>query len=135
MQEKRIYNENIVEVDSLKEAMSLDTEEKDINIIIINNVSTKGNWKPQQRQNHIPKAIAEDPKNYGKIIIRVGLGYHYLYDTLDKCWVKPLDTDTTSILEKYLINKWENKAMRISLAFLFFLKNILLYFKQYFIIT
>jgi hypothetical protein len=38
-------------------------------------------------------------------------------------------------LEKYLINKWENKAMRISLAFLFFLKNILLYFKQYFIIT
>jgi hypothetical protein len=25
--------------------------------------------------------------------------------------------------------------MRISLAFLFFLKNILLYFKQYFIIT
>ena len=51
MQEKRIYDENIVEVDSLKEAMSLDTEEKDINIIIINNVSTKGNWKPQQRQN------------------------------------------------------------------------------------
>ena len=105
MQEKRIYNENIVEVDSLKEAMNLDTEAKDINIIIINNVNTKGNWKPQQKQNHIPEAITNDPNNYGKIIIRVGLGYHYLYDTLDKCLVKPLDTDTTSILKKYLINK------------------------------
>ena len=105
MQEKRIYNENIVEVDSLKEAMNLDTEAKDINIIIINNVNTKGNWKPQQEQNHIPKAIAQDHENYGKIIVRVGLGYHYLYDTLDGSWIKAVDTDTTSIIKKYLAEK------------------------------
>jgi hypothetical protein len=105
MQEKKIFGENVVEVSSLHEALSLDTEEKDINLIIIENVSTQGNWKPAQEQNHIPKAIAQDHENYGKIIVRVGLGYHYLYDTLDGSWIKAVDTDTTSIIKKYLAEK------------------------------
>lgn len=102
MKEVKINCETVIEVESLQEALTIDTEMKDINIIIINNVSTKGNWKEAQEQNHIPKEIAEAPENHGKIIIRVGLGYHFLYDTLDKSWVKPIDTNTTKVLSKYL---------------------------------
>ena len=87
MKEYKANSETIIEADSIEEALSIDTEMKDVNIILVSNVSTQGNWKDEKEQNHIPKEISEDPKNFGKIIIRVGLGYHYLYDTLDKSWV------------------------------------------------
>ena len=132
MKEYKANSETIIEADSIEEALSIDTEMKDVNIILVSNVSTQGNWKDEKEQNHIPKEISEDPKNFaylfgnwkdekeqnhipkeksedpknfGKIIIRVGLGYHYLYDTLDKSWVKPVDTDTQSVIKKYLKEK------------------------------
>ncbi len=105
MREYKKNSETIIEVDSLDEALNIDTEMKDVNIIIVNNVSTQGNWKEAHEQNHIPKEISENPQNFGKIIIRVGLGYHYFYDTLDKSWVKPVDTDTRSVIKKYLKEK------------------------------
>lgn len=105
MKEFKKDYETIIEVDSLKEAMTIDTEMKDVNIIIVSNVLTQGNWKSEQGQSHIPKEISEDPINSGKIIIRVGLGYHYLFNTLDKSWVKPVDTNTNSVIKKYLKEK------------------------------
>lgn len=105
MREVKKDSETIIEVDSLQEALTIDTEMKDVNLIVINNVTTQGNWKCAQEQNHIPKKISEDPKNFGKIIIRVGLGYHYFYNTLDKNWVKPVNTDTSSVIKKYLKEK------------------------------
>ena len=105
MKEYKANSETIIEADSIEEALSIDTEMKDVNIILVSNVSTQGNWKGEKEQNHIPKEISEDPKNFGKIIIRVGLGYHYLYDTLDKSWVKPVDTNTQSVIKKYLKEK------------------------------
>jgi hypothetical protein len=105
MTESRINSETVIEVESLKEALTVDTEMKDINILIINNVTTKGNWRQGQELNHIPDIIKKNPKNYGRIIIRVGLGYHYLYDTLNKSWVKPVDTNTREIINKYLTEK------------------------------
>ena len=105
MKEYKANSETIIEADSIEEALSIDTEMKDVNIILVSNVSTQGNWKDKKEQNHIPKEISENPKNFGKIIIRVGLGYHYLYDTLDKSWVKPVDTDTQSVIKKYLKEK------------------------------
>ena len=105
MKEFRVNTETVIEAENLEEALTIDTEMKDVNILIINNAAKKGNWKSGQEQNHSPETIKNAPENYGKIIIRVGLGYHYLYDTLDASWVKPVDTNTREMIKKYLSGK------------------------------
>lgn len=105
MKEFKLKSETVIEVNSLQEALAVDTEMKDVNIIILDNVTTKGKWKEPQEQSHIPKEIANASENFGKIIMRVGLGYHYLYDTIDKSWVKPLDTSTKQVINKYIAEK------------------------------